>query len=181
MSSDVAPQGRRPPKTATDYLAASGATAIAVTEIDGICTFRIGHKVDFAISVQWALSTMAKSIVKQARLNAGLDPDAATAGRALTRAAVSHRQLLTSNDAAMARAGATMERIDAAFKAMNRSGQMQEFNRMFRRRRNEAAAEGKGFMTFSAAMGRLRQAIVKYPAAEITIGPVESLFTEVLR
>jgi hypothetical protein len=65
MSSDVAPQGRRPPKTATDYLAASGATAIAVTEIDGICTFRIGHKVDFAISVHWALITMAKSIVNK--------------------------------------------------------------------------------------------------------------------
>jgi hypothetical protein len=67
MRSNVNPRSRSSSaiKATTDYLAASGATAIAVIEIDGVCAFRIGHKVDFAISVQWALSTMARSIVKQ--------------------------------------------------------------------------------------------------------------------
>ncbi len=41
-------------KAATDYLAASGATAISVIRSEGGSTFRIGHKIDpAALSIHW--------------------------------------------------------------------------------------------------------------------------------
>jgi hypothetical protein len=59
-------------KAAIEYLRASGATAIIIIEIDGICTISIGTKINpKAISVQWIVETLARSIVKQARHDAG--------------------------------------------------------------------------------------------------------------
>jgi hypothetical protein len=41
-------------KAATDYLAASGATAICVIQSEGGCTFRSGTKIDqSALSIYW--------------------------------------------------------------------------------------------------------------------------------
>jgi hypothetical protein len=33
-------------KSAIEYLIASGAVAITITEHDGICSFHVGHKID---------------------------------------------------------------------------------------------------------------------------------------
>ena len=53
-------------KAAIDYLKASGATAISVVAIDGVCTFHVGHKIDpHAVLIQWLPETVAASIVKQ--------------------------------------------------------------------------------------------------------------------
>jgi len=63
-------------KAAIDYLKASGATAISVVAIDGVCTFHVGHKIDpHAVLIQWLPETVAASIVKQARRDAGKHPD----------------------------------------------------------------------------------------------------------
>jgi hypothetical protein len=71
-------------KAAIDYLVASGATAITITEHDGVCSFHIGHRIDpHAVSIQWVPEAGARAIVKQARRNAGANPDAATAAKAL--------------------------------------------------------------------------------------------------
>jgi hypothetical protein len=66
--------GQRPPprspdlKAAIEYLVASGATAISITESDGACTFRIGTKIDpNAVAIHWLNTTLAPSIVTQAR------------------------------------------------------------------------------------------------------------------
>jgi hypothetical protein len=111
---------RKPPcraitsKEAVAYLAASGATAITIIEINGICEFRVGIKIDpHAVSVQWISATLAPSIVKQARHDAGRSPNAVTAGRALAQAAADHRQTLTPHDVAMTRARAAADRIDS--------------------------------------------------------------------
>ena len=41
-------------KAAVEYLIAFGATAITIVEIDGVCAFHTGHKIDpRAVSVQW--------------------------------------------------------------------------------------------------------------------------------
>jgi hypothetical protein len=95
-------------KAAINYLIASGAVAITITEHDGVCSFNVGHKIDpRAVSVQWLPETQAWAIVKQARQDAGRSPDAATAARALAQAAADHRTTLTPNDVAISRAGGT--------------------------------------------------------------------------
>ena len=46
------------------------------------------------------------------------------------------------------------------------SGELQGFNAEYQRRRNEAKAEGKGFMTYRVALTRLQQAIVAHHMAK---------------
>jgi hypothetical protein len=73
-------------KTALDYLKASGATAICIVDLEGSCTFRIGHKIDpDAVVIEWLPEIVAASIVKQAKREAGKHPDAAAATAALHR------------------------------------------------------------------------------------------------
>jgi hypothetical protein len=49
-------------KRTMEYLAASGATAISIIEIDGVCTFRVGTKIDpRAVSVQWITEANARA------------------------------------------------------------------------------------------------------------------------
>jgi hypothetical protein len=60
----------------------------------------------------------ARSIVRQARRDAGRSPDAARAGRALAQAAADHRQTLTPNEVAMARAGVAATKLDAYLESL---------------------------------------------------------------
>jgi hypothetical protein len=55
------PAARSPDdRAALAYLAASGATAITITEHDGVCAFRLGSKIDpRAVMVQWLPETNA--------------------------------------------------------------------------------------------------------------------------
>jgi hypothetical protein len=55
-------------------------------------------------------------------------------------------------------------------------GTLHEFNRAFKRRRMEAAADGQGFMSFKAATARLRQALIPLQVNGRTVGPVQTLF-----
>ncbi len=71
---DIGTEHKRPAprssdtKAAIEYLVASGATAITITEHDGVCSFHVGHKFDLrAVSVQWVLQAQAREIVKLAR------------------------------------------------------------------------------------------------------------------
>jgi hypothetical protein len=112
------------------YLAASGATAITITEHDGVCAFRLGSKIDpRAVMVQWLPETNAREIVKQARRDAGRSPDAATAGRALAQAAADHGAVLTPHAAAMARAGDAAARLNSYMDSLRGTGRLREFTR----------------------------------------------------
>jgi hypothetical protein len=73
-------------KAARDYLKASGAVAVTITESGSVCAFHAGHKIDpNAVAVYWLRETEAAALVKQARHDAGRAPDAATAEAALHR------------------------------------------------------------------------------------------------
>jgi hypothetical protein len=111
-------------KAAVEYLIAFGATAITIVEIDGVCAFHTGHKIDpRAVSVQWLPETHARAVVRQARRDAGRNPDAATAARALAQAAADHRQTLTPDDVAISRARDAANRITTLNDARKRSQQ----------------------------------------------------------
>jgi hypothetical protein len=167
-------------KAAIAYLTASGATAITVTEIDGVCSFHVGHKIDpRAVAVQWLPETTARAIVKLARRHAGASPAAAAATAALHRAAADQRTTLTPHATAMSRAGASAKRLDAYIENLRARGAMREFTKTYKRRRLAAAAQGEGFMTFAVAELRLRRALIPLLVRGRTIGPVQSLFEQI--
>ena len=58
-------------------------------------------------------------------------------------------------------------------------GVLRDFNAAFKQRR-EAAAQGKGFMSYKAAEVRLRRALIPMLVSGGTIGP-QSLFEEIFR
>jgi hypothetical protein len=148
-------------KAAIRYLEASGATAITITEHDGIASFHIGGKIDpRAVSVQWLPQMNAQAVVKLARRHAGASPDAAQALAALHRAAADQRVTLTPHDVAMTRAGDAAGRIEQYIDSMRAKGAMREFTRAYRRRRTEAAPNGQGFITYAVAEARLRRALI---------------------
>jgi hypothetical protein len=145
-------------RAAVAYLEASGATAITITEHDGVCAFRVGHKIDpDAVAIFWIMEADAKPVVARARKLAGKSADATAS---LRQAATDLRATLTPHATAMARAGAAAERLDGYIESLRARGAMKEFTRAFRRRRLAAAANGQGFMSFAVAEARLRKALV---------------------
>jgi hypothetical protein len=167
-------------KAAIKYLEASGCSAICVIETDTGCSFRVGTKIDpHAVSVHWLPETNARAIVTQARRDAGRNPDAATATRALAQAAADQRVTLTPHHVAMARAGEATRRLDAYIESLRARGAMKEFTKAYRRQRLAAAASGKGFMTFAVAELRLRRALIPLLIGGRAVGPTSSLFAEI--
>jgi hypothetical protein len=57
-------------KAALDYLKASGAVAVTITESDGVCTFSLKLDPD-AVAVYWLRETEAAAVIKAARQIAG--------------------------------------------------------------------------------------------------------------
>ncbi len=166
-------------KVAINYLIASGATAITIAEIDGVCTFHVGSKIDpRAVSVQWIAEVNARTVVRQARKLAGESPDAATAARALAQAAADQRVTLTAHDLAMSRAGQAASRIELYIDSMRAKGVMREFTRAYTRRRTAAAANGQGFMSYAVAEARLRKALIPLLVGGQNVGPSQSLFEQ---
>ena len=104
---------------------------------------------------------------------------AATAEAALHQAASDLQVTLTAHDAAMARAGAAAERLDAYIESLRARGAMREFTKAYRRRRIAATMRGEGFMSFKVAELRLRQALIPLLVGGRTIGPVHSLFEQI--
>src|SRR3981081_999137 len=102
----------------------------------------------------------APSIVRQARHDAGRSPDATRAGRGLAQAAVAPRQTLTPHDVAIERAGNAATKLDRYMASLRGSGVLAQFNRQYKRRRIEAAANGGGYMTYKIATSRLRLALI---------------------
>jgi hypothetical protein len=146
---------------AIDYLKASGAIAISVVEIDGVCTFQIGVKISpHAIEAQWLPETAASAIVKRARCDAGKAASVSAAIEALHGAAADQRVTLTPHAMAVDRARTAVARLDSYLEAGRTGGVLQKFNAEFKRRRTDAKADGKGFMSYSVATSRLRRALV---------------------
>ena len=166
-----------------DYLHASGATAICVTESDGVAALQVCRNVasiDNLVSVQWLDERQAVAVARDARRGEGYRPDAETVSAELRRAALAHHATLTPDDVARSRAENGAHRIERHLEAMRQSGGLRQFNAEYRRRRSDASAQGHGFMSYSAAMTRLRHALIPHLMAQ-SVGPMQSIFERVFR
>src|SRR5215204_3886251 len=97
---------------------------------------------------------------------------------ALQHSATALKALLTPDDIAIARASATVVRLDAMIEQMRRDGTLREFNSFnsaYKARRPAAAAEGRGFMPFgvAVAVARLKAALIPRLMGQ-SVGPMPS-------
>jgi hypothetical protein len=168
-------------RAALAYLEASGAAAISIVDGESGCTFRTGARaaeVSAGVSVPatyWVSAEVATAVARRARKIAGDSPDVATATDALALAAAQCRVKLTPNDIAIERAQGAARKLDAY---LSGHGVLREFNRAFKRRREAATMQGKGFMSYGAAASRLRKALIPMLAGARTASP-QSLFAEI--
>jgi hypothetical protein len=158
---------RRSPdsRSALAYLLASGAAPIVLIQDEtGCCTIRVGRPVisrDVPSGrIWWISATAAKPIVRLARKLAGPAPNLTSAATALHEAASDLGATLTPHATAIERAGNAATKLNAYFESMRRSGQLAQFNKQYKQRRTEATANGRGFMSWSTAMTRLKRALV---------------------
>jgi hypothetical protein len=167
-------------KAAIEYLCASGATAISIVEIDGVCAFRVGTKIDpNAVEIYWLTAAQAKPLARLARKEAGRHQDIATASAALARAAAALRAILTPYPVAISRAGDADAKLNRYMDGLRGTGVLKEFTKAYRRHRLAAAASGAGFMSFKVAEARLRFALIPLLVGGQNVGPVESLFEQI--
>lgn len=150
--------------TPTQYLQASGATAICLIQRDddSACCFKVSRRGEGpdAVAVFWLDETLAVSVARIARRKAGSSPSLECAALALHQAAEARGTTLTPGHLALARATALSAKLDAVLKRMQHGGKLAEFNREYRRRRTSANLRGDGYMSFASARARLHRAII---------------------
>jgi hypothetical protein len=175
----------RPPrspntKAAINYLIASGATAITITEVDGVCAFRVGTKLlARSVAIFWIMEVDAKPVVALARKIAGKGAGGDAAISALHEAASDIRATLTAHSVAISRAANAAARIEEYIDNLHARGAMRIFTKGYKVRRLAAKQRGENFMTYRAAELRLRRALVPLLVGGQGVGPVQALFAEV--
>jgi hypothetical protein len=153
------PAPRSPDKAALKYLEASGARAISITCGSGHVVINVGYKPN-AVAAYWLPADKARSVAARARSIAGGTDGVEAVVAAVKEAAVQCRVTLTPHDIAISRAHAMAERLDAFMDALKGNGTLREFTRAYKRRRIAAAERGEGFMSYGAALARLRRAMI---------------------
>src|SRR5262249_10299123 len=95
--------------------------------------------------------------------------DVPAAARALRVKIIEHSQALQHTEK-------ILPKLDARMRTAQASGAMQTFNREFQQRRQQAFAEGRSYMSYSAARSRLRQALTEAAAGAPAAGIVKRVF-----
>jgi hypothetical protein len=167
-------------KRATEYLAACGAASITIVEREGVCSIITAKTTSGRIIARWWVHNAqdAASVAAQARRLAGARPDTSTAIDAVERSAAVLRATLTDDGTAISRANYSMQRLDSLIAEMRVDGTLRIFDARYAAHRAAAKAEGKGFMDYRVALGRLKMKLI--PA--LTSGqPIAGIFAEIFR
>jgi hypothetical protein len=135
------------PRAVRDYIAAFELAAVARYR-DG----RVGVTRDpsRAVAAWWCQADQAGRLIK-----------ATQAGEDIAIVARRLDMVVTEHAIVAERAAAAVKKIDAGMAWAQRTGVLMQFNAEYKRRRLAAASQGKGFMSYSEATARLRQAIVR--------------------
>jgi hypothetical protein len=136
------------------YLVASGAAAISILD-DG--SIKAGAKLDRRAVMAWRLpEAQAITVSRTARKIAGDASDVETMAAALQEAAAAHGIALTEHDVAMARARSAVARVESFMASLQSTGRLRAFNELYKAQRQAAVAQGRRFISYGAAMRRLR-------------------------
>ena len=151
------------PRAVADYVRAF--------DLAAICAYRDGRigvsrNPAGAVAAWWVEAEQAGAVIRQARKDSS---DIQAIARRLGVALTEHAIVLT-------RASAAIERIEAALREAQRRGDLKFFNAEYKRRRAQAAAAGKGFMSYGQARARLQRAIAGAAATGVTPALIASVF-----
>jgi hypothetical protein len=142
------------------YLVASGARAIQLLELgNGSIGIHYGKPVGGNVVAMWWLPRdKAARVGRQAHVLIASGMMAPV--EAVKRAAKEHRCTLTTHADAMARAKKANAELEMILTTMRREGQIAVFNRVYATRRQQARSRGKGFLSYTSALTRLRLALI---------------------
>jgi hypothetical protein len=154
-------------------LARAAADYIHAFNIAAICVYRDGRigvsqNPVGAAQAWWVQADEAGAVIREGRKNGG---DIPAAARKLGVA-------LTEHSVVQARASTAVARIEAALREAQRRGDLQFFNAEYKRRRIEAVAAGRSFMSYGQARMRLHKTIATVAASggTLTRTLIESVF-----
>jgi hypothetical protein len=114
----------------------------------------------------WLRSGRATAVCRRARRHAGRELNPANSTAALRRAAGELRAVLTENATALTRATTQANRLAEFMETLNKNGGLKEFNRLYKLRRTEAAAAGRGYASYSCMLVQLRRALITMLVSE---------------
>jgi hypothetical protein len=141
-------------KPTADYIHQFGLTSIC-----GYRDGRLGVTRDptGADHAWWLHADQAGAVLKAARQAGG---DIETAARKVGVELADHGAVLARSEAAVAK-------IQAGLQRAQKSGVLHEFNAEYRRRRLEAARQGRRFMSYRAAKARLQRVLTQVAATGV--------------
>ena len=108
----------------------------------------------------WVRSDQATAICRRARRHAGPNSGLANSAAALRRAAGELRVVMTENATALTRATTQANRLTEFMETLRKNGGLKEFNRLYKLRRTEAAAAGRGYASYASMLARLWRTLV---------------------
>ena len=154
-------------------LARAAADYVHAFNIAAVCVYRDGRigvsRNPVGVAQAWWLQTdEAGAVIREGRKNGG---DIPAAARELG-------VMLTAHDVVIARAKAATARVENALSGAQARGDLQFFNREYKRRRTAAAAAGQSFMSYGQARTRLHKTIATVAASggTLTRTLIESVF-----
>jgi hypothetical protein len=168
-------------KNIDEYLDAVGTTAISIVKVPSGYAYRVGREtvnIDGVVNTHWVAKDFAAKIARRARFNGGPYPDKQASERALQYAAHAFNQTLTPHVVLVSRATKQAKDLEAALREMSKSGQLEAFHHEYKRQRQTAKREGKGFVSYNVAIRRLRKSLIRRLIERV---PIRSpgLFNEV--
>jgi hypothetical protein len=144
------------------YLSAFSIAAIVV-KADRVLVFHrpadLPHTVD---AIWWLRAADAERVAQRAR---AVVSKLVSASAAVPAAARDLAVGLTAHDALLVRVKAATQRLASQTEQARISGHLRDFNAAYKARRLKAQAEGRGFMSYTVALRRLRGQLATRAAA----------------
>jgi hypothetical protein len=141
-------------KPVADYIRQFGLTSICRYRDGRLSVTRDPTGADRA---WWLHAEQAGAVLKAARRDGGnIEAAARKAGVELA-----------DHGAVLARSEAAVAKIQAGLQRAQKSGVLHEFNAEYRRRRLEAARQGRRFMSYRAAKARLQRVLTRIAATGV--------------
>jgi hypothetical protein len=166
---------------ATRYLRSTGASAIAIQDVDGIARLAVNPRIMHSTDTVWLPGTQAIGLTRTARAMAGPDPDVTRLSLALHQAATQQKIRLTQHSEAMRRAQLAVNELEAVFTQMQKDGRLKSFNAAYAAYRAAASDRGEGFVSYGIALQRLKLTLVPQLAAGKTFAELRVDFAELFR
>lgn len=177
------------PKQIGEYLDAAGVVPLClIADACGVFAVKQGRAFARECADEQVFWVSKDNAVAIGRAYRAEEPTSSlkSAQAALFRAASRYGIVPSANASVISRASVMTLRLDAEIKRLRNAGALQAFNVAYQKRRENRTASGHGFMTYAAALSRLRKLLIARLASGNWNGSgmqmsVTALFEEIFR